>query len=54
MIVLEEALTKEKIAQIVKDLERLKKLSKTDGRSNEIKALERLLEANKIFCEKMN
>ena len=51
MITLSKELPKEKLEQVSNQLERLKKLSKNFYRDAQIKALERILEANKI-CSK--
>lgn len=51
MIKLNESLSAEKLAQITKDLERLKKLPRREFRDDQIKAIERILEANEK-CQK--
>jgi hypothetical protein len=53
MIELEQELTADKVEEIKRDIERLKKLSKKDSRNNQIKALERLLEANNNLLDKI-
>lgn len=51
MIELEQYLSTNKLEEIKRDIERLKKLSKTNSRNYQIKALERLLEANNRLCK---
>jgi hypothetical protein len=51
MIKLEEALTTVKLKEITEEIERLKKLSSNFNRVMQIKALQRLIEANNQFCK---
>lgn len=52
MIQLDKPLSEEKLLEISNDLERLKKLPANYNRVSQIKAIERILEANKKFVQR--